>query len=245
MSSDLSGKAEIYGTAKIPKAQVIVYPGSNCDRDALWALEYVGFDASYVDIHGEIDADLLILPGGFSYGDYLRVGAVAAREPIANKIKNFVERGGLIIGICNGFQILVEMGLLPGALLQNSCGHFICKIVELEVVDNSTPFTSYFQKGEKIKLPIAHGFGRYMKVDKANIVFTYTEDINGSDELIAGISSDKKNILGLMPHPERAIEKILGSDDGLRVFLSAFKYIKNKKEIITREAVEVKEGVNI
>lgn len=245
MNSDLSGKAETYETKRIPKAQVVVYPGSNCDRDALWALEYVGFDASYVDIYGEIDADLLILPGGFSYGDYLRVGAVAAREPIANKIKNFVECGGLVIGICNGFQILVEMGLLPGALLQNNCGHFICKIVEVEVVDNATPFTSYFEKSEKIKLPIAHGFGRYMKVDKANIVFKYTEDINGSDELIAGISNDQKNILGLMPHPERAMERILGSDDGLRVFLSAFNYIKNRKRHFTKEAKESREGVNV
>ncbi|MEM4570879.1 MAG: phosphoribosylformylglycinamidine synthase subunit PurQ, partial [Desulfurococcaceae archaeon] len=100
----------------IPKAQVVVYPGSNCDRDALWALRYVGFDADFVDIHGDIDADLVILPGGFSYGDYLRVGAVAAREPIAYKLRDFVRRGGLVIGICNGFQILVEMGLLPGAL---------------------------------------------------------------------------------------------------------------------------------
>ncbi len=214
----------------IPKAQVVVYPGSNCDRDALWALRYVGFDADFVDIHGDIDADLVVLPGGFSYGDYLRVGAVAAREPIAYKLREFVSRGGLVIGICNGFQILVEMGLLPGALLQNSCGHFLCNIVELEVVDNTTPFTSYFQQGEVIKLPIAHGFGRYVKVDGAQTVFKYTKDVNGSDELIAGITNNSKNILGLMPHPERAIEKILGSDDGLRVFLSVFTYIKAQKK---------------
>lgn len=227
----------------LPKAQVVVYPGSNCDRDAIWALEYVGFDASFVDIHGEIDADLLVLPGGFSYGDYLRVGAVAAREPIANKIKEFAKCGGLVIGICNGFQILVEMRLLSGALLQNACGHFICKIVELEIVDNTTPFTNYFQKGEKIKLPIAHGFGRYVKVNDVNTVFKYTEDVNGSDELIAGISNEQKNILGLMPHPERAIEKSLGSDDGLRILIGVFNYIKNKKR--RAKGTLKKEGANL
>jgi phosphoribosylformylglycinamidine synthase I len=211
----------------LPKAQVVVYPGSNCDRDALWACKYVGFDAEFIDIYSDIDADLLVLPGGFSYGDYLRVGAVAAREPIAQKIKEFVSRGGLVIGICNGFQILVEMGLLDGALLQNSNGKFICKIVDLEVVDNSTPFTSYYLKGERIRLPIAHGFGRYVKTNDVNVALRYVEDVNGSDQLIAGITNTNKNVFGLMPHPERAMEKILGSDDGLRVFLSAFNYIKN------------------
>ncbi|WP_206518743.1 phosphoribosylformylglycinamidine synthase subunit PurQ [Fervidobacterium sp. 2310opik-2] len=225
----------------IPKAQVIVYPGSNCDRDALWALQYTGFDAEFIDIHDDIDADLVVLPGGFSYGDYLRVGAVAAREPIAYKLKEFISRGGLVIGICNGFQILVEMEVLPGALLQNSCGHFICDIVELEVVDNSTPFTRYFQKGEKIKLPIAHGFGRYVKVEEPKVVFRYTKDVNGSDDLIAGISNEYGNVLGLMPHPERAVEKLLGSDDGLRVFLSAFSYIKTTKNNETSKSVGVKQ----
>jgi len=211
----------------LPKAQVVVYPGSNCDRDALWACKYVGFNAEFIDIYSDIDADLLVLPGGFSYGDYLRVGAVAAREPIAQKIKEFVSRGGLVIGICNGFQILVEMGLLDGALLQNSNGKFICKIVDLEIVDNSTPFTSYYLKGERIRLPIAHGFGRYVKTNDVNVALRYVEDVNGSDQLIAGITNTNKNVFGLMPHPERAMEKILGSDDGLRVFLSAFNYIKN------------------
>ncbi|MEJ5257103.1 MAG: phosphoribosylformylglycinamidine synthase subunit PurQ [Fervidobacterium sp.] len=212
-----------------PKAQVVVYPGSNCDRDALWACKYVGFETEFVDVHSDIDADLLVLPGGFSYGDYLRVGAVAAREPISQKIKDFISRGGLVIGICNGFQILVEMGLLPGALLQNSNGRFICRTVELEVMDNDTPFTRYYLKGEKIRLPIAHGFGRFIKTAETNTTLKYTEDVNGSDEFIAGITNEQKNVFGLMPHPERAIEKILGSDDGLRVFLSVYNYIKNKK----------------
>ncbi|HOH52582.1 MAG TPA: phosphoribosylformylglycinamidine synthase subunit PurQ [Fervidobacterium sp.] len=224
-------------TASFPKAQVVVYPGSNCDRDALWALRYVGFDAEFVDIRSHIgsDVNLLVLPGGFSYGDYLRVGAVAAREPISSEIRDFMSRGGLIIGICNGFQILIEMGILPGALLQNSTGKFICKIVDLEVVDNETPFTRYFERGERIRLPIAHGFGRYVKTNglvnsQDNVVFRYAQDVNGSDELIAGISNENKNVLGLMPHPERAIEKLIGSDDGLRVFLSAFNYIKTSSE---------------
>ncbi|HCI28678.1 MAG TPA: phosphoribosylformylglycinamidine synthase subunit PurQ [Fervidobacterium sp.] len=218
-------------TRSFPKAQVVVYPGSNCDRDALWALKYVGFDAEFIGIHDHIDADLVILPGGFSYGDYLRVGAVAAREPIASEIKDFVNRGGLVIGICNGFQILIEMRLLSGALLQNSTGKFICKVVELEVSDITTPFTNYFIKGERILLPIAHGFGRYVKTDelKTNVVFRYTEDVNGSDEFIAGVSNNDKNVIGLMPHPERSIERLICSDDGLRVFLSAFNYIKLKK----------------
>jgi phosphoribosylformylglycinamidine synthase len=211
----------------LPKAQVVVYPGSNCDRDALWACKYVGFDAEFVDIHSDVNADLLVLPGGFSYGDYLRVGAVAAREPIAQKIRDFANRGGLVIGICNGFQILVEMGLLDGALLQNSNGRFISKIVELEITDTSTPFTNYYLKGERIRLPIAHGFGRYVKTREVNAVLKYTSDINGSDAFIAGIVNSNKNVFGLMPHPERAMEKLLGSDDGLRVFLSAFNYIKN------------------
>lgn len=211
-----------------PRAQVVVYPGSNCDRDALWALKYVGFDAEFIDVHGKISADLVVLPGGFSYGDYLRVGAVAAREPIANEIRQFVENGGFVIGICNGFQILLEMGLLSGALLQNSNGRFICKIVELEVVDNQNPFTRYFLKGEKIRLPIAHGFGRYVKTDEVNVVLRYTSDVNGSDEQIAGISNSSGNIFGLMPHPERAMEKILGSDDGLRVFLSIYNFLRGK-----------------
>ncbi|MCX7654054.1 MAG: phosphoribosylformylglycinamidine synthase subunit PurQ [Fervidobacterium sp.] len=228
-------------TPNVPKAQVVVYPGSNCDRDALWALKYVGFDAELIDIYQDINADLLVLPGGFSYGDYLRVGAVAAREPIAYKIKDFVNSGGFVIGICNGFQILVEMGLLTGALLQNACGHFICKIVELEIVDNTTPFTTYFQKGEIIRLPIAHGFGRYVKVNGTIPVLKYTEDVNGSEDLIAGITNHAKNILGLMPHPERAIEKILGSDDGLRIFLSVFNYIKTKKLAMFQE----KEGAKV
>lgn len=208
-----------------PKAQVVVYPGSNCDRDAAWALEYVGFRAELIDIYSRIEADLVVLPGGFSYGDYLRVGAVAAREPIASEVKRFAESGGLVLGICNGFQILVEMGLLPGALLQNAGGRFICRWVELEVVDNDTPFTSHYVLGERIRLPIAHGFGRYVKTEEARVVFRYTSDVNGSDELIAGVANESGNILGLMPHPERAVERILGSDDGMGLFISAMRYL--------------------
>ncbi|MBT1247594.1 MULTISPECIES: phosphoribosylformylglycinamidine synthase subunit PurQ [unclassified Thermosipho (in: thermotogales)] len=205
------------------KAGVVVYPGSNCDRDAYYALNLAGFKTYYVSPKDDINnLDLVVLPGGFSYGDYLRPGAVSARE--SSSVKEFVENGGFVIGICNGFQILVEMGLLSGALLQNESGKFICKFVELEVVDNTTPFTLFYKKGEKIRLPIAHGFGRYVSVSNPKVVFRYTENVNGSDEFIAGIY--EKNVLGMMPHPERAVDEYLGSTDGLKLFRSVFEYIR-------------------
>ncbi|MCD6362415.1 MAG: phosphoribosylformylglycinamidine synthase subunit PurQ [Synergistetes bacterium] len=204
------------------KVAVIVFPGSNCDRDMYHALRYAGFEAEY--IYGErklSEFDAIAIPGGFSYGDYLRPGAVAAREKISEEIKREAERGKLIFGVCNGFQILVEMGLLPGALLQNPSGKFICKWIELKVEDNETPFTLLFERGKSIKLPIANGFGRYVKAgSEPRVIFRYTEDINGSDDMIAGISNDEGNILGLMPHPERAYEPLLGGEDGLRFFKS-------------------------
>lgn len=206
------------------KAGVIVYPGSNCDRDAYYALELSGFKPYFVTPKDNLDDfDLVILPGGFSYGDYLRAGAVSAKESL--NVKKFAENGGFVLGICNGFQILVEMGLLPGGLLQNKNGNFICKIVDVEVVNNETPFTLLYKKGETIKLPIAHSFGRYVKVNSPNVVFKYKENINGSDENIAGIINNN-NILGMMPHPERAVEDVLGSDDGLKLFKSLFEYIR-------------------
>ncbi|ABR31088.1 phosphoribosylformylglycinamidine synthase [Thermosipho melanesiensis] len=205
------------------RAGVIVYPGSNCDRDAYYALELAGFKTYYITTRDNLDSfDLIILPGGFSYGDYLRPGAVSARESLA--VKEFAENGGMVIGICNGFQILVEMGLLSGALLQNDSGKFICKFVELEIVDNTTPFTMLYKKGEKIRLPVAHGFGRYVSVGNPNVVFKYKENINGSDDFIAGIYNG--NVLGMMPHPERAVDEFLGSVDGLKLFKSVFEYIR-------------------
>ncbi len=214
------------------KAAVVVYPGSNCDRDTYHALKLTGFDVDYAyffdqDLSFE-GYDLVVLPGGFSYGDYLRPGAVAARENISRKVKEFAENGGLLLGICNGFQVLMEMGLLPGALLQNEKGKFICRWVDLVVEDNTTPFTLAFKKGEKIRLPIAHGFGRYVKVGEPRVVFRYRENVNGSDEKIAGVASESGNILGLMPHPERASEEILGGEDGRKVFLSIAEYLESR-----------------
>ncbi|MCD6551479.1 phosphoribosylformylglycinamidine synthase subunit PurQ [Thermotoga sp.] len=210
-----------------PKACVVVYPGSNCDRDAYHALEINGFEPRFVGLNDRLgDYELIILPGGFSYGDYLRPGAVAAREKIASEIRKAAERGKLIMGICNGFQILIEMGLLKGALLQNSSGKFICKWVDLVVEDVNSPFTNAFTPGERIRIPIAHGFGRYVKIDEVNVALRYIEDVNGSDEKIAGIFNEEKNIFGLMPHPERAVENILGGEDGAKVFQSILNYLK-------------------
>jgi len=212
------------------KACVIVYPGSNCDRDAYHALEYVGMKVDYVGLNDELEPyDLIVLPGGFSYGDYLRPGAVAAREKIAGEILKAVEKGKLILGICNGFQILIEMNLLPGALLQNSSGRFECRWVHLSVSDAVTPFTMHYTRDEVIRLPVAHGFGRYVKVgDKVRVVFKYLEDVNGSDERIAGIASENGRILGMMPHPERACESILGGTDGLRLFQSIVEFLRRE-----------------
>jgi len=213
------------------RAAVIVFPGSNCDRDLFHALRYVGFEVEYIFKRSPLDEfDLIAIPGGFSYGDYLRPGAVAAREEIGEEIKREASKGKPILGICNGFQILVEMNLLPGALLQNPSGRFNCRWIELEVVDNQTPFTLLYNKGERIKLPIANGFGRYVKGDKEpRVVFRYTENINDSDDLIAGISSDDGRILALMPHPERAYEKLLGGEDGLKIFKSIKLFLEGKK----------------
>ncbi len=204
------------------RVAVIVFPGSNCDRDMYHALRYAGFEAEYIYGRENLSRfDAIAIPGGFSYGDYLRPGAVAARDEIAEEIRKEAEKGKFIFGVCNGFQILVEMGLLPGALLQNPSGKFICRWIKLKVEDNETPFTALFKKGETIRLPVANGFGRYVKAgSEPRVIFRYTEDINGSDDMIAGISNDEGNILGLMPHPERAYERLLGGEDGLRFFKS-------------------------
>lgn len=210
-----------------PKAGVIVFPGSNCDRDTYWALEIAGFDVEYI-WHKDTHVDkyqLVVLPGGFSYGDYLRPGALASFSPVLKALEDYK---GYIIGICNGFQILTESRFLPGALTRNISGRFICQWEELLVENNDTPFTNMFQKGQKIKIPIAHSDGRYIK-DKSkppNVVFRYTRNPNGSDDNIAAIMSDDQRIFGTMPHPERASEKILGSDDGLGVFLSVYRALK-------------------
>lgn len=217
------------------KFAVLVFPGSNCDMDLLWAVkDILGEEAEYVrhDAESLAGFDGVLIPGGFSYGDYLRCGAIACFSKIITEIVRFAEEGKPVFGTCNGFQILTEAGLLPGSLIRNESLHFVCKTVPLRVVNNQTNFTSDYQKNEIIQLPIAHGEGNYycdaktleqLKVND-QIVFTYeNENPNGSLENIAGIINEKGNVLGMMPHPERAVESLLGSEDGLRFFKSIIK----------------------
>ncbi|MDE3195374.1 MAG: phosphoribosylformylglycinamidine synthase subunit PurQ [Acidobacteriota bacterium] len=213
------------------KVAVIVFPGSNRDHDAWYTLnanlgvkaEYVWHDAT--DLKGY---DALILPGGFSYGDYLRCGAIARFSPVMGAIKKFAAAGGPVFGICNGFQILVESHLLPGALIRNRSLRFICKQVELETATVNSPFTSQLRKGQILRVPIAHGEGCYV-ADEATldeleaedrVAFRYVDNPNGSARNIAGILSRERNVLGMMPHPEDACEPLMGSTDGLGIFES-------------------------
>ena len=217
------------------KFAVIVFPGSNCDADMLWAVqEIMGVEAAYVryDEDSLSGFDGVLLPGGFSYGDYLRCGAIARFSTIMQEVIRFAEEGKPVFGTCNGFQILTEAGLLPGVLRRNESLQFICKTVPLRVANNQTAFTSEYREGEAIQLPVAHGEGNYfcdeetLRELKENnqIVFTYEEEnINGSVERIAGITNQAGNVLGMMPHPERAMEQLLGSEDGKRFFQSMIK----------------------
>jgi phosphoribosylformylglycinamidine synthase I len=220
------------------KFGVIVFPGSNCDHDCYNAVkdvlkqpvEYVWHQEKKLD-----HLDCIIVPGGFSYGDYLRCGAIARFSPVMEAVKKHADRGRLVIGICNGFQILTEAGLLPGALIRNRDVHFICRHIELRVENNKTPFTRKLKKGQILNIPIAHGEGNY-QCDKTTlaelkknkqIAFTYHgENPNGSTANIAGIFNKKHNVLGMMPHPERASENILGSSDGLPILRSILGGIK-------------------
>ncbi|CAJ1184187.1 Phosphoribosylformylglycinamidine synthase subunit PurQ [Companilactobacillus paralimentarius] len=217
------------------KFAVINFPGSNCDMDLYYAIrDGIKQPVELVDYRSESLAgfDGVLIPGGFSYGDYLRSGAIASQAPIVKEIIRFANEGKIVLGICNGFQILTELGLLPGALIKNEKGRFICETVALKVVNNETAFTSEYQANEVINVPIAHGEGRYycdeatLKELQANnqIAFQYCENVNGSVEHIAGVMNQQKNVLGMMPHPERAIEEILGSDDGLKLFQSIINY---------------------
>lgn len=215
---------------------VVRFPGSNCERDCvevvtrILGLKGVLFD--YRETPNLKDLiNCLIIPGGFSFGDYLRAGAVAKASPIMSSIKKFAEQKGLIIGICNGFQILTEAGLLPGVLLNNSNSGFICQDVKLRVVNNNTAFTSLYKQDEIITMPIAHAMGNYnvseeelhrMRQNK-QIILEYTNNINGSSQRIAGVCNITKNVFGLMPHPERCCESELGGTDGLKMFQSILK----------------------
>ena len=213
---------------------VVVFPGSNCDADMLWAIrEIMGVEADYVryDETSLAGFDGVLLPGGFSYGDYLRCGAIARFSSIMEEVIRFANEGKPVFGTCNGFQILTEAGLLPGVLRRNDSLCFICKSVPLKV-NNQTPFTSEYEADEVIQLPVAHGEGNYFCDEETlqelkennQIAFTYaTENINGSVANIAGITNKKGNVLGMMPHPERAMEELLGSEDGKRFFASMIK----------------------
>ncbi|MEK7678778.1 MAG: phosphoribosylformylglycinamidine synthase subunit PurQ [Deltaproteobacteria bacterium] len=225
------------------KFAIIVFPGSNCDHDCYHAVKHVmGQEAEYV-WHKSTELkgfDCVLLPGGFSYGDYLRTGAIARFSPVMNEVARFAERGGLVLGICNGFQILTEAGLLPGVLMRNNGLKFICKSLTLRVENTETAFTNGYKERQVLNIPIAHADGLYYAgndtikalKDGNRILFRYatpegavTEDANpnGSLSNIAGIINEKGNVLGMMPHPERACERLLGSTDGKGVFESILK----------------------
>ena len=213
------------------KIGVVVFPGSNCDHDAWYAVsanlgqqaEFIWHDSPSI---GNVDA--VILPGGFSYGDYLRCGAIAKFSPVMKAVKAFAQSGGLVMGFCNGFQVLTEAGLLPGALVRNAALKFVCRSVPLEVVTTNSTFTNQASKGQVLRLPVAHGEGCYVAddltldqlADEDRVVFRYREDVNGSLRDIAGILNEGRNVLGMMPHPERAADPLMGSTDGLVILSS-------------------------
>ncbi|BAB04347.1 phosphoribosylformylglycinamidine synthase subunit PurQ [Halalkalibacterium halodurans] len=216
------------------KFAVIVFPGSNCDADMYHAVkDALGEEVDYL-WHTETSVegyDAILLPGGFSYGDYLRSGSIARFSPIMEDVIRAANEGVPVLGVCNGFQVLLEAGLLPGAMLRNEKLTFICKPVELEVQNNDTFFTSEYEQGETITIPVAHGEGNYycddetLKQLEANnqVVFRYTDRVNGSRNHIAGIVNKAGNVLGMMPHPERAVEQLVGGEDGLRLFKSILR----------------------
>ena len=226
------------------KFGVVVFPGSNCDSDVLHAVrDVMGQDAEYLwhKDHSLKDCDCIILPGGFSYGDYLRVGAIAQFSPLMDEVIRFAGEGGLVLGICNGFQILLETGLLPGAMKVNDSLHFVCKDIFLRVENTENPFTNNCREGEVLKVPVAHGGGNYYAdpevlkklEENKQVVFRYATsegeitaeaNPNGSEHNIAGIMNEKGNVLGMMPHPERCVENLLGGEDGKKIFSSLLAY---------------------
>lgn len=213
------------------KAAVIVFPGSNCDRDLAEAFRAAGAEVTMVwhkDSALPKGVDLVGIPGGFSFGDYLRCGAIAAKSPICAAVVDHANRGGYAMGVCNGFQVLTETGVLPGALLRNAGLKYICKTVRLKVETSNSAFTSGYNAGDVLGIPIAHHDGNYFAdpdtLDRLKgedrIAFTYAENPNGSQRDIAGVLSANRRVLGMMPHPERCAETIVGSGDGLKVFES-------------------------
>lgn len=230
---------------------VVVFPGSNCDHDAYHAVKHVLGQSARFLWHKETSlqgADVVILPGGFSHGDYLRTGAVAKFSPVMAAVRSFAAAGGPVIGICNGFQILLEAGLLPGAMLRNAGLKFRCEHVHVRVEQTDTPFTTRCTKGQVLKLPIAHGEGNYFAdpetierlEERGQVVFRYTTaagevapeaNPNGSVNAIAGICNEARNVVGLMPHPERACETALGSADGLLLFESVVESLRSSSRL--------------
>jgi phosphoribosylformylglycinamidine synthase len=211
------------------KAAVIVFPGSNCDRDMAVALRAVGAEVAMVwhkDATLPRGLDLVAIPGGFSFGDYLRCGAIAARAPVMRAVVEFARGGGHVLGVCNGFQVLIETGLLPGALMRNAGLKFVCAATELEVGTAASAFTRLYAEGERLSIPIAHHDGNYVAdgdllarlEGEDRVAFRYVDNPNGSAADIAGILSENRRVLGMMPHPERAVDPLHGGTDGLRVF---------------------------
>lgn len=228
---------------------VVVFPGSNCEMDCYHVIDRVlGMDVDYV-WHRETDVssyDCLVLPGGFSYGDYLRCGAIARFSPVMEAVKEYAGAGGLVIGICNGFQILLEAGLLPGAMLQNTSLHFICRFVNLRIENAQTPWTNQGERGRVLRIPINHYEGNYITdkathrklVEEGRIILRYCDEKgevtaaanpNGAMDNIAGICNEGFNVFGLMPHPERAAEDILGGTDGLVIWESVMAHFERKR----------------
>lgn len=218
------------------KAGIVVFPGSNCDHDAYNVFKNILDTNTEFLWHkdGSIgDRNIIILPGGFSYGDYLRCGAIARQSNLMKEIVRFADNGGIVIGICNGFQVLCEAGLLPGVLMRNDNLKFICRTVTLKVENNKSIFTGEYRIKEEIRIPVAHGEGNYYCDDETltglignnQILFTYTDNPNGSLNNIAGIQNLKRNVLGMMPHPERASDEILGNTDGRRLFESVIESV--------------------
>ena len=212
------------------RAAVVTFPGSNCDRDMAVAIEAATGTPVIRVWHGDADLpdrlDFIALPGGFSYGDYLRSGAMAANSPIMRSVKRAADAGTPVLGVCNGFQVLTESGLLPGALMRNASQNFICRTVDLTVENTQSVFTGGYSQGQTIRIPVAHHDGNYFADDATldrlegdgRVALRYTDNVNGSARSIAGILSEAGNVLGMMPHPERAMEAAHGNTDGRRLF---------------------------
>jgi phosphoribosylformylglycinamidine synthase len=217
---------------------VTIFPGSNCDRDALYAIERAG--AEPVELwHADADlkgVDAVVVPGGFSYGDYLRPGTIARFAKVMGPLEEFAKSGGPVLGVCNGFQVLTEAHLLPGALLRNTTMRFVCRRVPVRVESAETPWTSLFERGDELTLPVAHNEGNYFAdektiaelEDEGRVVLRYLVNPNGSLNDIAGICNAGRNVVGLMPHPERVSDAALGSDEGLKVFESVLSFVETK-----------------